>query len=493
MSSCAGKFTTSRRRGNDFIIESLDSTCTLLPSVAQQFSHLIEIAAFIPPVIDDIDIELVIGRDVITAHHILDQTLGEGNLPIGQKLSLGWVIIGQVCMTNLPRTDVVNVNKTFVLQNRRLSVFESCDSKFHIVNNPFLNTEHDKKTGFCNEDKTFLQVMESGFKIEKDGHWTAPLPFRHNRPFLPNNKALALKRAKSFDSNLRRDPVKVQHVLDFMDKIFARRHAEKAPAIPPDIECWYLPVFWVYHLKRPGSIRVVFDSSARYGGLSLNGVLLKGPDLSNSLQGILFRFRQNAVAITADVEQMFHNFRVDEPDCNYLRFIWHRENKFDKPLDKFRMRVHVLGNSSSRTVATYGLHRSIAGSETDVQDFVFRNFYVDGGLTSCENGQQAVSLMKLTQRALMEGGKLRLHKIASNSKSVLNQFEQEDLAKDLKNVEFSSDVMPARRTLGVTWEIEIDKITFQVSKEKKPLLTVCAILLDSSRQLHFKANYFYVK
>jgi hypothetical protein len=37
------------------------------------------------------------------------------------------------------------------------------------------------------------------------------------------------------------------------------------------------------------------------------------------------------------------------------------ENKFDKPLDKFRMRVHVLGNFSSRTVATYGLHWSIAG------------------------------------------------------------------------------------------------------------------------------------
>lgn len=195
---------------------------------------------------------------------------------------------------------------------------------------------------------------------------------------------------------------------------------------------------------------------------------MKGPDLSNSLQGILLRFRQNAVAITADVEQMFHNFRVDEPDRNYLRFLWHQENDFEKPLDEFRMRVHVFGNSPSPTVATYGLHRSVIDADSDVQDFVFHNFYVDDGLVSCESEDQAVSLMKRTQRALMDGGKLRLHKIASNSKSALKQFDQNDLAKDLKSMDLGSDVLPTQRTLGVVWDIESDEINFQVSKEMKP-------------------------
>lgn len=407
---------------------------------------------------EDVEIELLIGRDVVTAHHVLDQRLGEGDLPIGQRLPLGWVIIGQVCMTNLHHTNVINVNKTFVLQNGRPSLFKPCDSKFQITDNTFVKTEHDEKTGLSIEDKAFLQLMENGFKKEDDEHWSAPLPFRQSRPVLPNNKAQALKRAKAFDLSLQRDPLKRQHVLEFMEKIFTHEHAEKAPQMPLGQECWYLPMFGVYHPKKPSSIRVVFDSSARYGGVSLNDVLMKGPDLSNSLQGILLRFRQNTVAITADVEQMFHNFRVDEPDRNYLRFLWHQENDFEKPLDEFRMRVHIFGNSPSPTVATYGLHRSVIDADSDVQDFVFHNFYVDDGLVSCKSEDQAVSLMKRTQRALMDGGKLRLHKIASNSKSALKQFDQNDVAKDLKSMDLGSDVLPTQRTLGVVWDIESDEI-----------------------------------
>lgn len=487
LSSCAGRFTASGRKSHSYVIESLDSTCKLdlpsiiecndipknrdeipFPAIARQYSHLQEIAQFIPTIMEDVEIELLIGRDVVTAHHVLDQRLGEGDLPIGQRLPLGWVIIGQVCMTNLHHTNVINVNKTFVLQNGRPSLFKPCDSKFQITDNTFVKTEHDEKTGLSIEDKAFLQLMENGFKKEGDGHWSAPLPFRQSRPVLPNNKAQALKRAKAFDLSLQRDPLKRQHVLEFMEKIFTHEHAEKAPPMPLGQECWYLPMFGVYHPKKPSSIRVVFDSSARYGGVSLNDVLMKGPDLSNSLQGILLRFRQNTVAITADVEQMFHNFKVDEPDRNYLRFLWHQENDFEKPLDEYRMRVHVFGNSPSPTVATYGLHRSVIDADSDVQDFVFHNFYVDDGLVSCESEDQAVSLMKRTQRALMGGGKLRLHKIASNSKSVLKQFDQNDLAKDLKSIDLGSDALPTQRTLGVVWDIDSDEINFQVSKEMKP-------------------------
>lgn len=96
--------------------------------------------------------------------------------------------------------------------------------------------------------------MENGFKKEDDGHWSAPLPFRQSRPVLPYIKAQALKRAKAFDLSLQCDPLKRQHVLEFMEKIFTHEHAEKAPPMPLGQECWYLPMFGVYHPKKPSSI-----------------------------------------------------------------------------------------------------------------------------------------------------------------------------------------------------------------------------------------------
>lgn len=88
-----------------------------------------------------------------------------------------------------------------------------------------------------------------------------------------------------------------------MDQLIQKHHAEVAPPISSDEECWYLPLFRVYHPKKPNKIRLVFDSSSKCEGQSLNDVLLSGPDLTNSLLGVLMRFCTEKVAIMADVEQ----------------------------------------------------------------------------------------------------------------------------------------------------------------------------------------------
>ena len=73
--------------------------------------------------------------------------------------------------------------------------------------------------------------------------------------------------------------------------------------------------FGVYHPKKPTQIRVVFDSSAEYEGVSLNGELLSGPDLMNSLLGVLFRFRMETTAVMCDIEQMFMSIQSIETSC----------------------------------------------------------------------------------------------------------------------------------------------------------------------------------
>ncbi|KAL6488276.1 hypothetical protein MHYP_G00020170 [Metynnis hypsauchen] len=58
----------------------------------------------------------------------------------------------------------------------------------------------------------------------------------------------------------------------------------------------------VYHSQKPGQIRVVFNSSACHHDMPLNGVLLTGPDLNNSLLGVLIHFRKEKLTRPLDAE-----------------------------------------------------------------------------------------------------------------------------------------------------------------------------------------------
>ncbi|XP_061169198.1 uncharacterized protein LOC133178524 [Saccostrea echinata] len=500
LSSCAGKFNTAGRRASGYMVESIDGTCTLQlpdliecndipnnreeipsPGVAQSFPHLNDIAHLIPPLDKCIDIELLIGRDLIMAHHVLDHRIGKDNLPYGQQLPLGWVIIGNVCLGTVHSPDIVNVNKTTILSNGRPTMMIPCDSEIKIdFDSIFRRTDQDEKPGLSVEDKDFLNIIGSGIQKTDQGHWMAPLPFRSTRRTLPNNKEAAERRARSFDASLKHNGQKREHVIDFMQKLFDNNHAEKAPDLDEGNECWYLPLFGVYHTKKPDSIRMVFDSSAKFCDVSLNDVLLKGPDLSNSLLGILMRFRKEAVAVTMDVEQMFYNFKVSPEHRDFLRFLWHEDNDFNRPLTTFRMTVHVFGNSPSPSVATYGLRKSVESSSEDVKDLINNNFYVDDGLLSCFSEEEAISLVHRTKGALNEGGKLRLHKFASNSRTLLDSFPSSDLAKNLKDLDLGAASLPLQRSLGLLWDTDSDVFLFKVSDEQKPFTKRGALSIINS-------------
>ena len=94
-----------------------------------------------------------------------------------------------------------------------------------------------------------------------------------------------------------------------MQKYIAKGHAQKVPTDELSLKehlVWYLPHHPVIHPLKPEKVRVVFDCGAKFHGTSLNQQLLQEPDLTNPLVGVLIRFRQEPVAIAADIEAMFH-------------------------------------------------------------------------------------------------------------------------------------------------------------------------------------------
>nr|XP_027230052.1 uncharacterized protein LOC113821724 [Penaeus vannamei] len=228
-------------------------------------------------------------------------------------MKLGWVIIGEVCLGKHHATKNVNVRKIYVNPDGRPSVLKPCpscicvqeDTGYHsgftpwkendIGSTVFHRTKNDDEPGKSTEDKMFLKLMEKEFVKEPAGNWSAPLPFKPLKKRLPNNKSMAVRRANSLAKSLQFNSVKREHFLDFMKKLLERGHAEIAPPLKENEECWYLPVFGVYHPKKPSRIRCVFDSAAKFRGTSLNDVLMTGPDLNNSLLGVLLRVQKNRV------------------------------------------------------------------------------------------------------------------------------------------------------------------------------------------------------
>ena len=133
---------------------------------------------------------------------------------------------------------------------------------------------------------------------------------------------------------------------------------------------------------------VVFDCAAKTKGLSLNDNLLQGPDLTNTLVGVLIRFRMHPIAFMADIESMFYQVRVPSNQRSYLRFLWWKEgNTLAEPCT-YEMNVHIFGAVSSPSCSNFALRQAANDFESkygaEAAYALRKNFYVDDLLKSVE-------------------------------------------------------------------------------------------------------------
>lgn len=78
--------------------------------------------------------------------------------------------------------------------------------------------------------------------------------------------------------------------------------------------------YGISHSKKPNKLQVVFNCSAELEGNSLNNHLEEGLDMTNNLSGVLCIFLKEAIAYMCDVEEMFHQVKVNEECGNLLHF-----------------------------------------------------------------------------------------------------------------------------------------------------------------------------
>lgn len=220
------------------------------------------------------------------------------------------------------------------------------------------------------------------------------------------------------------------------------------------------------------------DAAAKCDGVSLNDKLHTGPDLLNSLVGVLLRFREQRVGLAANIEAMFHQVRIIEEDQPALRFLW-RNLELERSPDVYQMLVMIFGAASSRCMANYVLRRTEVDNRQDVAfstdtiKSVEKNFYMDDFLKSVCDEITAVRMFRAMTSLLAHGG-LRLTKWISSSREVLSQIPPQEKAS--LSVDLNFDELPIEGTLGLKWNTETDSFRFSVYSLQTPESTKRGVL-----------------
>lgn len=325
----------------------------------------------------DAGVGLLIGNNVPKALEPLEVINSHGNGPFSCRTALGWMVFG-VSKLRLGGSRV---------SSHRVLVKADLQQQFtDLYNQDFTERVVEDKPE-RSQDEKFLRKVEESIKLV-DGHYQLALPFKTDDVKLPNNRPVAEQRLAHLQRKFKRKPEFHERYKEFMDSVFEKDYAEEVPEKDlkrSDGKVWYLPHHGVVHPQK-GKLRVVYDCSASFKEHSLNKELLQGPDITNSLLGVLQRFRQDRVALIADIEGMFSQVLVPEQDRDFLRLLWWEDGRTDGNIKEYRMKVHVFGAVSSPSTANFALKKTASDQAEKYNDEVVHtiqhNFYVDDCLCS---------------------------------------------------------------------------------------------------------------
>ena len=161
---------------------------------------------------------------------------------------------------------------------------------------PVIWCQRDAQAACLNTSRHRIQYklvkVEASTRKLPNSHFEIDLPFKYN-PMFPSNKNQAYRRFLNVLKKIESYSAFGRDYKVFMKPMVENNFMEKIPEDEIYVEpgrSWYLLHHAVYH-KQKEKIRVVFDCSSKYQGISLNNSLWQGPDLANNLFGVLLRFR----------------------------------------------------------------------------------------------------------------------------------------------------------------------------------------------------------
>ena len=237
-----------------------------------------------------------------------------------------------------------------------------------------------------------MQMIEKGL-VRKASHWEASYPWIRDPALLQDNRSVIFAMLKSLERRLLKNKPHAEtyqsQISDMLERNVARKLSND------EVFNYTGPVHYISHhevLKKDSlstPCRIVFNSSAKFHGYSLNDCWAKGPDVINDMLGILLRFREGQFALAGDIKKMYHSVHLSVLDMHTHRFLW-RDLDVSRNPDTYVMTRVSFGDKPAGAIATVALRRTAlehAESSPKAANAIINNSYIDDILDSFRTGE----------------------------------------------------------------------------------------------------------
>ena len=309
------------------------------------------------------------------------------------------------------------------------------------------------------KDEREYKIIEANVQFNaQTGRWMAEYPWTRDPKELASNRNVAYAILRSTERRLMQNEehaaLYARQIEDLLDRKAAREVTQA------ELNNFEGVKFYLSHhaVMKPDSkstpCRIVFNSSARIKGLSLNDCLAKGPSLLNVLLGILLRFRQNHVAFIGDISKMYHSIDINLKDQMTHLFLW-RNFQCEAYPRTYAMTAVNMGDRPSATIAQIALRKTaeeVSKEYPDESDVILNNSYMDDISGSIDTEETALRYMKNIEQILNNKG-FKIKEWIYNGKGGNKKSSDQEQVQVLMGVSEDGDTV-TEGVLGMRWEVK---------------------------------------
>lgn len=331
-----------------------------------------------------------------------------------------------------------------------------------------------------------LEIIRKGLTYIKadahsdEPHWDTKYPWIQDPSSLPYNRSGVEATFLRTEKQLKKEPEwKIAYTAQVHEMV-ERRAAKKLTK--EMIASWKGPVWYVSHLVAPNPhsvttpVRLVWNSSQKFKGVSMNDLLLKGPDVLNPIRAVLLRFRRGVHAALGDIRKMYNSVWLENLEMHLHRFLW--RNTEEEEIEEYAITRVNIGDRPAGCIAQLAMRETaklpMFAHLEEERRILEEDAYVDDILTSHNDLQKLDKDTKGVEEILRTGGFFLKPWVRSGQSG-----RQEIVPGEQGAVSGTVLILPNQmrkgdnKALGVGYLVEEDKLylmtSINFSKRKKKM------------------------